>query len=382
MIVLMNGRRAVILCAILALCTSLIGGCAGGSGGVSADASGGGENWSSWGSGSQSDKARDSEQASSKRFEFAQPHMGTTFKIVLYAENQEIAAKASDAAFARIKELNGILSHYDSNSELSQLGRLSGTGKSMKISDEFWLVLNRSVELSARSGGAFDVTIGPFMKLWRRSRRQHELPAKARIEMARASVGFDKIKLEAKTQSAQLAASGMQLDLGGIAKGYAGDEALKVLREHGIKSALVDAGGDVVAGDAPPGRAGWRVGIVPLDSGGKPSRLLIVTNQAVATSGDAFQYVVIEGVRYSHLMNPKTGLGITDHSRVTIVAPDGITADSLASAVSVLGPVEGLKLVDQTKDVAGHILRAPDGKIQQYESKRFKTLKQQAIPRQ
>jgi len=308
------------------------------------------------------------------RFEYAQPHMGTTFKIVLYASDKASADKASAAAFARIGQLNSILSHYDPNSELSLLCKASGAAEPVKLSPELFFVLDRSIDMSMRSGGAFDVTVGPFMKLWRRSRRQNELPTESRLNTARASVGYDKVKLNQNKQSARLGAPGMQLDLGGIAKGYAGDEALKTLRAHGIDSALVDAGGDIVTGHAPPGRKGWRVGVVTLEPKGRPTRLLEIANKAVATSGDAFQYIEIEGVRYSHILNPATGLGMTDHSRVTVVAEDGITADSLASAVSVLGPDKGLQLIENSKGAAAHILRAPGGKIEQYESKRFKQL--------
>jgi thiamine biosynthesis lipoprotein len=165
----------------------------------------------------------------------------------------------------------------------------------------------------------------------------------------------------------------MRLDLGGIAKGYAGDAALKVFLEHGLQKVINDAGGDLVVGEPPPGKAGWRIGIAPLEKvDGPPSRVLEIKNAAVATSGDAFQFVEIAGVRYSHLVNPKTGLGLAVRSSVTVIAPTRIEADSLASAVSVLGPEAGLELIESTKDAAALIVMGEPQKT--YESKSLKLL--------
>jgi thiamine biosynthesis lipoprotein len=166
----------------------------------------------------------------------------------------------------------------------------------------------------------------------------------------------------------------MRLDLGGIAKGYAVDKALAVLRRRGITRALVDAGGDIGLGDPPPGKPGWGIGVAPLEPGGPPGGFLWLSRRAIATSGDTQQYVVIDGVRYSHLVDPRTGLGLTDHSSVTVIAPDGITADGLASAVSVLGPRQGLRLVEETPGAAALVVRAPEGRPETYESGRWKKL--------
>jgi thiamine biosynthesis lipoprotein len=147
---------------------------------------------------------------------------------------------------------------------------------------------------------------------------------------------------------------------------------LAVLRERGIRCALLDAGGDVVLGDPPPGKSGWTIGIAPLELKGKPSQYLSLANVAVATSGDMFQFVEIAGKRYSHIVDPRTGVGLTDHSKVTIVAPNGATGDSLATAVSVLGPEKGLALIESTPNTAALIMRAPDGKLTIRQSSRWK----------
>ncbi len=164
----------------------------------------------------------------------------------------------------------------------------------------------------------------------------------------------------------------MRLDLGGIAMGYAVDEALKVLRDRGITRALVDASGDIGVSDPPPGKDGWTIGVVPLSAAGTPSREIVLANAAVTTSGDAFQHVTIDGTRYSHIVDPRTGLGLTDQSGVTVIAPDCTTADSMATAVSVMGPTAGLEFVEATPAAAAFIVRAGEGfKPRTFESSRF-----------
>ncbi len=164
----------------------------------------------------------------------------------------------------------------------------------------------------------------------------------------------------------------MRLDLGGIAAGYAMDEALAVLRSQGVTRALLDASGDIVVGDPPPGERGWRIGVAPQTADGPPSQYVVLSNASVTTSGDAFQHVEIGGKRYSHVVDPHTGLGLTDRSAVTLIARDGITADSYATAVSVLGPKRGLELVEATPGAAALIVRDVEGKIETHESRLWK----------
>lgn len=307
----------------------------------------------------------------SKRFEFAQPHMGTQFRIVLYAADQAQARQAADAAFARISELDAKLSDYREDSELMRLCRQAG-GEPVLVSDDLFSVLTAAQEMAQRSRGAFDVTIGPLSRLWRRSRRQKELPSPQRLEQARSLVGHEKLILDAEKQTVRLTQPGMLLDLGGIAKGFAADEAQKVLRNHGIRSALVAAGGDLVVSDAPPDAPAWRIGIAPLDDPNRPpTRFLWLNNAAVSTSGDAEQFVEINGVRYSHILDPKTGLGLIGRQSVTVIAPNGTLSDSLATAISVLKPTEGLKLVEATEGAAALIVLRESTGDHEYRSSRW-----------
>jgi FAD:protein FMN transferase len=299
--------------------------------------------------------------------------MGVPFRIVLYAPDEKAAEAAAEAAFTRIEELNQIFSDYEFDSELSRLSRTSGQGMAVKVSSELWDVLDRAQQLAEKTGGAFDVTVGPSVSLWRKARREQQFPRADLLEQTRRRVGHKHLILDPERRTAELRLPNMRLDLGGIAKGYAIDEALQLLTRRGIRSALVSGGGDLAVSDPPPGAGGWRIEVAPLDVPEvPPAKFVLLKHAAVATSGDVFQRLEIDGVRYSHIVDPRTGIGLTDHSLVTVIASDCTTADSLATAVSVLGPEEGMRLIEETPGAAALILRMPEGKLEQFESTRFR----------
>ncbi len=268
------------------------------------------------------------------RFSYVRMLMGVEARLILYAPHEQTAETSARAAFARVAEIEDIASDYRPRSELMRLCAAAG-GPPVKISDDLFLLLQRSLELSEASGGAFDVTVGPMVGLWRRARKTGQLPTEAELAEARRLVGWRKIILNDAARTAQLTEPGMRLDLGGIAKGYAADAALAVLRKHGITRALFEMGGDIVVGDAPPDAAGWAIGILGGD--GAPDSRLTLANCAISTSGDIEQFVEIDGRRYSHIVDPRTGLGLTTRVLVTVIARDGLTSDSLATAISVIG---------------------------------------------
>ena len=306
------------------------------------------------------------------RFEFMQPQMGLPFRIVLYAPDNATAESAATAAFKRIAQLNGSLSDYEPDSELSKLSRTAGQGQAVPVSQDLWKVLDRSQQLARLSNGAFDITVGPVVSLWRKARRERKLPDPVRLQQARAAVGYEKLQLDRRRHTAKLLVAGMRLDLGAIAKGYAVDEALAVLQRRGIMRALVSGGGDMAAGAPPPRAKGWRIEIAPLDvSNAPPARFVLLSHAGLATSGDVFQNLESDGRRYSHIVDPHTGVGLTDHSLVTVIARDGITADSLATAVSVLGPKAGLDLIAKSKGAQARIVRKPRDNIESVESPGF-----------
>ena len=240
------------------------------------------------------------------RFEFSEPHMGTTVRLVFYAVDEATAKKAAAAAFERIAELNRILSDYIDDSELMRLCKKSdGTpGSPMPIGDDLFAVLKASEDVSKLSDGAFDVTVGPVVQLWRRSRRTLELPKPADLTKALALVGYRNLRLDATKRTAQLLVAGMRLDVGGIAKGYVADMLLAVLRRFGITRAMIAIGGDIAVGDAPPDTAGWKIAIeTPAGKNGPTKFTLLLRDRAVSTAGDANQFVTIAGKRYSHIVD-------------------------------------------------------------------------------
>jgi thiamine biosynthesis lipoprotein len=306
-------------------------------------------------------------RAEPQKFAFEKAEMGIRFTITLFAETEDAAKTAADAGFARIAELNQIFSDYEEDSELSKLSRTSGSGKAQPLSPQLGLVLARSLRLAEETGGAFDPTCGPLTALWRRSRRKNELPSPALFEEMRSRSGWKNLALDPSANTATLRIPDMRLDLGAIAKGYACDEALKLLRERGYKIALVAGAGDMAAGDPPPGRAGWRILIDPLDAGNAaevPPRVIIeIANCGIASSGDRFQRLEIGGKRYSHILDLRSGQPLIDHSLVSVIAPDCMTADSLSTSLSVLGPKDGLPLAEKYGAVA-RFQRQPDKAVE------------------
>ena len=283
-----------------------------------------------------------------ERFEAVEPHMGSMVRIVAYAKDQAQARQAFQAAFARVAELDGILSDYKPESELNRLC----AARSMVVSRDLFQVLEASQRLAAESNGAFDITAGPLIRLWREVRKTRVLPGLSVVEAARARTGWRKLTLDLVSRRATLGAPGMQLDVGGIAKGYVADEALAVLKRQGIESALVAASGDIVVSDPPPGKDGWDVTVELL--GG--TRDIVLRNAAVSTAGDTEQFVEIDGTRYSHILDPKTGMALTRRIAVSVIAPTGLEADGLDTAISVLGAARGVELMKRHRKAKAFVV--------------------------
>jgi FAD:protein FMN transferase len=306
------------------------------------------------------------------RFEYTRPQMGLPFRIVLYAPDQGAADAAADAAYARVKQLNDILSDYDTDSELSRLSQTSGSGRAVPVGEDLWHVLARSQQVAGETDGAFDITCGPVVSLWRKARREKQRPDPAKLAEALRAVGHEKLLLDPAKRTAQLLVPYMRLDLGSLAKAYAVDEALRTLRGRGVRSALVTGSGDMAAGEPPPGARGWRIELAPLDApDAPPTEFVLLKNQALATSGDYFQHVEIDGTRYSHIVNPRTGLGLTDHSLVVVIARDCQTANSVSTSAGLLGPERALRYADE-QGACARITRRPAGSIERYESACFR----------
>ena len=301
-----------------------------------------------------------------KKFQFQSGHMGTMFYITLYALNNAQASEAAEAAFARVARLEEVLSDYQADSELSMLREVP-VGQPVTVSYDLFQVMRRAQELSVISDGAFDATIGPYVRLWRFSRKRKELPSITELAAARAVVGYRHLDLNPAKQELTLKVPNMRLDVGGIAKGYAADAALDVLRSRGVDRAFVAASGDIAIGNPPPGEPGWRISVSGIDSptNALPKHLCLA-NAGVSTSGDVEQFVEIGGVRYAHIVSPWTGLGLTNRIQATLVSRNATTTDALATAVCILGVHDGMRMIRQVPGTEAFVIR----KDQEHEVKR------------
>jgi thiamine biosynthesis lipoprotein len=277
------------------------------------------------------------------RFTFTEYHMGVDARIVVYAPSQTVAEKACAAGFERMAALDTIMSDYRKNSELMQLCA-KAYDRPVKVSPELFKVLQVSAEFSSQSGGMFDITVGPVVQLWRRARKTHILPTDAEIQTARKLVGWQKVKLDARHQTVWLAMPGMRLDLGAIGKGFADDEVQTVLKRYGIRSALVQMGGDIVVSDPPPNTDGWKVEVLN-DGPGPGASEISVSNCAISTSGDLEQHVDVGGIRYSHVVNPITGYALKNSAQATVICRTGLISDPLSTALTLLNSEERQRIL-------------------------------------
>lgn len=269
-----------------------------------------------------------------QRFSYARIILGVECRITLYADDEPEARQAATKGFDRILELDAIMSDWRADSELNVLCA-KPPREWHAVSPELFGVIERASQISYWSDGAFDVTVGPAVLLWRRARREGVLPDAGMLSAARSAIDWESVELDDDDGAVRLMRNGMRLDLGGIGKGWIGDESVATVTRCGAPSCLVDLGGDIVAGAAPPGQDGWSVRVV---SGlGEEPVVIDLAHAALATSGDLEQFVEVDGVRYSHIVDPRTGIGVTARTSASVIAPDGATADALASAACVLG---------------------------------------------
>jgi thiamine biosynthesis lipoprotein len=248
--------------------------------------------------------------------------------LIVWAPSRQAGEDACAAAFQKVADLNAIFSDYEPDSELSRLCRRAGSGP-QPVSPDLHAVLSAARELSQLSDGRYDVTAAPVIRLWRDARRDRALPSPAAITRALEISGYEKLSLT--PGHAALAAPNMQLDLGSIAKGYIGDQAVAALRARGCPRAAYIAGGDMVFGDPPPGKTGWPV---------QPARpgmdVMQLANCAFSVSGDTVQFVEIAGKHYSHVIDARTGQALTDRRMCIVIAPAGLASDPLSTLGTIL----------------------------------------------
>jgi thiamine biosynthesis lipoprotein len=286
------------------------------------------------------------------RVEATAPRMGTIARVVVFAPDRAAGEAAAQAALARIAEIDAKLSDYRDDSEVAALAR-AAAGTPVAVSRELFEVLAASADLARRTGGAFDATAGRLTHLWRRARRLNAWPEAAQVDAARAAGGYAKVRLDAARRTVTLDASGIQIDAGGIAKGYAVDEAIRLMRDRGLPMGLVALGGDIAAGDPPPGEPAWRIAIPRLAGAAAGEAAepfwIPLLRAAVSTSGDAEQWMTAGGVRRSHVIDPRSGWPVAGRSASTVVARRGIDADALSTVIGIVDREAGEALLRDTR---------------------------------
>ncbi|MCK4885933.1 MAG: FAD:protein FMN transferase [Planctomycetes bacterium] len=278
--------------------------------------------------------------------------MGTFVRIIAVADSESTARKSIDAAFEKFKMVDDLMSTYKPQSEISAVNN-NAFKAPVKISPPFMDVLLKSIEYSKLTAGAFDVTVGPMVKLWREAEKADKLPTALQINQTKAKVGYEKLIIDPNNMTVKFKAEAMQLDLGAIAKGYAIDQAIEAMQAAGAVGAMVDAGGDIMCWGKPqPGKDKWMVGLqdpTKVDQVGLATSVMLVLkldNMAVATSGDYQRFEMIEGKKYSHIIDRNKGAASEGLSSVTVICEKAVDADALATSVSVLGVEKGLKLIE------------------------------------
>ena len=283
-------------------------------------------------------------QGQNKKYIFTENKMGSPFNLIFVANDSSKARLIANDCFKLIDSLAQIFSDYDTTSEVNKINANAGLRPS-KMSPAMLDLVLKSKEAYLKSEGSYDITIGPLSLLWRKAIKTKTFPVDSAIQNRKSLVGFKLLKIEKEKGTIYLPKKGMRLDFGGIAKGYIAQWIINHLRDIGIQEALADAGGDISMSGAPLDSKGWLVGVnLPETTDDLLDQKLALSNISVATSGDAYQYIEKNGVKYSHIINPKTGYGVIWLRNVTVIAPTGATADWLATACSILPLMEAKKI--------------------------------------
>jgi FAD:protein FMN transferase len=304
-----------------------------------------------------------------KRFQFSENKMGSPFDIIFYHTDSAEAVSISKECFDLVDSLNNIFSDYSSSSEVGRLASM--TVKDQKVSNELFELILLSKQAWKRSGKTFDVTIGAITQIWRKVKKENRFLNDSEIKTAREQTGFENLIINKRAKTISFKKTGIRFDFGGIVPGYAAQKVIDLLKNKNISSALVDASGDIVVSDPPPGKNGWTIAInLPESENEMWDKKLLLKNFAVSTSGDVYRYMIHEGKKYSHIINPRTGYGVTSQRNVTVIAQDGTTADWLATACSILPIKKALKLAKKEHAVV-FIATLVSEKIVTHKSKNF-----------
>jgi thiamine biosynthesis lipoprotein len=293
-------------------------------------------------------------------FHESRPAMGTTVEILLYASTRDRAVELYEVAFQEIERVEAALSTYRSTSEISRINTTAAHRPVVTDPEVFGLIV-RALEYSRRTGGAFDVTVGPLVKAWGFFRGDGRYPSADDLSEARAKVGWQHVAVDTARRSIRFLTPGLELDMGGIGKGFALDCAARVLRRHGVASALLGTGqSSYVAIGAPPDARGWPIEVPSPHNPTRALSTIQLRDQSLSTSGSDQQYFEMDGRRFSHITDPRTGEPASGMVQVTVIAPTAADSDALSTALFVLGRDGGTALIEEV-DGRAALLVTDDG---------------------
>jgi FAD:protein FMN transferase len=278
--------------------------------------------------------------------------MGNRFELSIVSTNSDWSNHIFDLAVAEISRIEKLLTTFSPDSQTNQINDAAGVFP-VKVDPEIFQLIQRSIRISNLTQGAFDITYGSIDKsLWNFDKTMTSLPSKEIAQQMVRLIDYKKVILDEKDSTIFLQEKGMRIGFGGIGKGYAAEMAKRLMIREGIENGIVNAAGDLTTWGNQPNGKPWTIGIADPDNKNLPFSYLNISNMAVATSGNYEKFVVIEGKKYSHTINPKTGLPISGIKSVTIIAPNAEIADALATPVTVMGVKVGIDLIDQIKGIA------------------------------
>lgn len=285
-------------------------------------------------------------------FSRVQKLMGNRFELSVVSENENWANERIDSAVAEISRIEQLLTTFKSDSQTNQVNENAGIAP-VKVDNEVFELIQRSLRISALTQGAFDITYGSIDKsLWNFDAKMTALPDRETASKMVELIDYQKVVLNQEDCTVFLREKGMRIGFGGIGKGYAAEMAKRLMIQEGVKSGIVNASGDLTTWGLQPDGKQWTIGIADPNHKNRPFSYLNISNMAVATSGDYEKFVIIDGKRYSHTINPQTGLPVTGIKSVTIIAPNAEIADALATPVTVMGVKVGLDLINQITGIA------------------------------
>ncbi len=286
-----------------------------------------------------------------KRFRESKFLMSTIVEITVVG-TEEQSRQAMMLAFEEIRRIDGLMSVYNPDSEVSRVNEAAGEF-AVRVSADTLEVVSESLRIARLTNGAMDITVAPLMELWGFGNGENRVPPDDELQEKLLLVDYRKVLADADSSTVRLDLPGMRIDVGGIAKGYAVDSAIRVMKEAGIRNALISAGGDIYAMGAPPGKESWKIGIRHPRARADLLGILELKDRAVATSGDYENFFEVDGKRYCHIMDPGTGRPVQGIMSVTILADTAAEADALATAIFPLGADKGMKLIESLEGVDG-----------------------------